>query len=117
MLEHYFCLIEFKSVFEFICLISFEKWQKQFLSLTTLFLCFWPIVPAGLDPTQPTRSPPSAKAGPRRLPPPAATTRWGPAVIPDLWPDPEPQPSPIGLDPASRASSLGLVRLGDPGRL
>jgi hypothetical protein len=25
MLEHYFCLVEFKSVFEFICLTSFEK--------------------------------------------------------------------------------------------
>jgi hypothetical protein len=61
MLEHYFCLVEFKYVFEFICLISFEKWQKQFLP-PHLFLCFRPNSAA-----RPTRSPPSAKAGPLRL--------------------------------------------------
>jgi hypothetical protein len=46
MLEHYFCLVEFKPVFEFICLNSFENLQKHFsISHTPPFfvlLCFWP---------------------------------------------------------------------------
>jgi hypothetical protein len=37
MLEHYFCLVEFKSLFEFICLTSFEKWQNNFFFLTLSF--------------------------------------------------------------------------------
>jgi hypothetical protein len=56
MLEHYFCLVEFKSVFEFNCLNSFEKWPKHFLFLTHPFLCFRPNSAA-----RPTRSPPRLK--------------------------------------------------------
>jgi hypothetical protein len=39
MLEHYFCLVEFKPVFEFICLNSFENLQKHFSFSLTPFFC------------------------------------------------------------------------------
>jgi hypothetical protein len=53
MLEHYFCLVEFKPVFEFICLNSFENFAKHFPLLTQAFLAFSPA-----NSSQPSSVPP-----------------------------------------------------------
>jgi hypothetical protein len=113
-------LVEFKPVFEFICLNSFERLQNVSFSSPS-FPCFQPS-----NPLQPSTALPAAQlnlfssstqlvypaaqptfgpAGPRRLLSLRLADRWGPVVIPDLRPDPEPHPgSAPKLDPTVPAA-------------
>jgi hypothetical protein len=129
-------LVEFKPVFEFICLISFEKFANRFLFLPKLsfFQPSYPLQPSTAFPAAqlalvsssaqlvyPAAQPTYGLAGPHRLLSPRLADGWGPVVIPDLRPDPEPHPgSAPELDPTVPAAHprnpllLGLARQGRP---
>jgi hypothetical protein len=108
-------LVEFKPVFEFICLNSFKNLQNvSFSSPFSFLLRPNPAFAAQLlaQPNQITSRGPARlfqlrspaclasraahlwlKSGPRRLLSLCLADGWGPVVIPDLRPDPEPNPT------------------------
>jgi hypothetical protein len=100
-------LVEFKPVFELICLNSFENLQNVSFSSPS-FPCFqpsYPLQPSTVSPwpslpfsssaqlAYPAAQSTFSPAGPRRLLSLCLADGWGPVVIPDLRPDPEPEPT------------------------
>jgi hypothetical protein len=115
MLEHYFCLVEFKPEFEFICLNPFSKISNlSLLPLTFSFVsahlaaCFQPsysLQPSAVSPrpsspfsaAQPTFGPSAARGSPNRLPPPVSRRQVGPGghLPPQVAPGSNPTAPPL----------------------
>jgi hypothetical protein len=93
-------LVEFKPVFEFICLISFEKKNcKPFPSPPLAYLAFGPArLTQHCGPARnrsraaQLRSPPRGPLQPASPPPPCLADRWDPSVITFTSPEPAVRP-------------------------